>query len=116
MVKSFAFLAILGCLALLIPSCGGAPSTETTASPTPSSPATSKPTPTKTPEIVTEGARRFSLGQPFEYSNATFTFKGAETMEKIPVYLEENFYTPKNGKYLWFTFPLKATNRMTRRA
>jgi len=37
-------------------------------------------------------------------------------MEKIPVYLEENFYTPKNGKYLWFTFPLKATNRMTRRA
>jgi hypothetical protein len=32
-------------------------------------------------------------------------------MEKIPIYLEENFYTPKNGKYLVVYFSFKGNKQ-----
>ncbi|MGB9834157.1 MAG: hypothetical protein ACPLPW_04225 [bacterium] len=111
MVKFFTFLSVLACLVFLISGCGGTPSTEKTPSPTLSSSETVKPTPTKTTEIITEGAKRFALGQSFEYSNATFTFKSAEFMDKIPAYLEEKTYTPKNGKYLVVYFSFKGNKQ-----
>lgn len=107
MGKAVSILLVLFFLLTLVGGCGRGPSVENpSATPTRSSETPPPPQETSMP-IETGGAQKYSLGETFEYSKATFTFKKAEFREKIPIFLGESFYTPKNGKYLVVYFSFK---------
>ncbi|MCR4428397.1 MAG: DUF4352 domain-containing protein [Caldiserica bacterium] len=107
MGKAVSYLLIFLFLSVLVSGCGGgAPALSPSPTQTKSSEIPPPPPSETSTGIGTEGAKRYSLGESFEYSKATFTFKKAEFREKIPVFLGETSYTPQNGKYLvvYFSF------------
>ncbi len=108
MGKAISVILVLFCVLGLVSGCGGGAKVESP-SPTPTKSSEVPPPPPQEtiPPIETEGVPRYSLGDTFEYSKATLTFKKAEFRDEIPKYLGESSYTPKNGKYLVVYFSFK---------
>ena len=53
---------------------------------------------------VPEDAPSYGLGEPVSFDGGTWTFESVETLDRIPVRFEDEFYAPDNGQYIVISY------------